>query len=155
MSGFKDAIKIVIESIESDVEGLEDSKLARQLLGYARNLKIALAAASDATASVPQQNHRALIDQARAEFAGERLQKEEVVGFAAGETLAELTGTPGDDESTPTMVSIEASMPIGAKTQINGFVYVLNVDKKLIYSEEETTKWKEQLTKQRSGKLLV
>lgn len=44
------------------------------------------------------------------------------------------------DDETGTFIEVPADMPVGAKTFISGKVYVLNKDRKLVYSKEETEK---------------
>jgi hypothetical protein len=74
------------------------------------------------------------VEQRALEEASVRLQREE-----AGSDMAYLVGGLSEGDLLP----IQPSMPVGGKTMVAGQVYVLGKDKKLHFSQEDTTRWNE------------
>lgn len=65
---------------------------------------------------------------------------EEILGERSGIEMAELVD-PELDHCT--MSPIDPKMPVGAKTLIGNRVYVLQANRSLLYSKEETEKFQE------------
>jgi len=75
----------------------------------------------------------------------------------AGE-FRELVGGPmaGDDvEATYVPVDPQDPPPVGAKSEFNGVVYVMEADLKFHYSEEETKKFQERRNPQQTSKIVL
>ncbi len=122
------AVLEVVNFMEDDVTSNTDSVVARQLLGYARMLKVAVQA-HDGAGDRPtppvmpaELQHAVMIEKARAEFRKGKQEEEE-----KDPVVAPLVGGSSDGDCIP----IDLAMPVGAKTQVNGQIYQLQADHKL------------------------
>lgn len=121
------AVEDVITYIETDADSCTDAVLGRQLLGYARMLKVAVQA-HEGTAPAQVQapvmpaelQHAVMIEKARAEFRKDKQEEREPI-------VVEMADGPLAGDCAP----ISPEMPVGAKTRISGHVYYLDGDRKL------------------------
>lgn len=128
------AVLEVVNFMEDDVTSNIDSVVARQLLGYARMLKVAVQANEGATSVqtpvMPAElQHAVMIEKARAEFRKDKQEEKEPA-------VTLLVGGNSDGDCIP----IDPAMPIGAKIQVNGQVYQLQADHKLHFVETTPAK---------------
>ncbi len=141
----RDAVADLVSQMEEDIKAHEAEAhydAAQSLRMYARLLSMALKAsegeqAPSRQALLPSQIEGEIMARAREEARAARHRKEAAEGVAnATENLVECVG----GELDGTWVPLPAEAPVGAKTGVGGGVYVLEVDRKLHYSQAETVK---------------
>lgn len=113
----KDAVKLVVQGMREDVEGVEDSKESRLVMGYIRSLEIALASASDEPKPLqpgPKPSHLLMLEQMEQQEAAAQVRRED-----RGAGFALCVG----GESDGMMVPCNAEIPKGANTIIEEDVY--------------------------------
>ena len=137
-----EAVLTIAEEMDKESRLVREVDIYRQLLdislkSFAQQLRIAVrASGSDARIIpelLPETQHALMIGEAREEF---RKAKDSVAGEETSATMmVEMEGGLGHDS----LVAIDASMPVGAKTLIANQVYVLQADHKLHLLREEST----------------
>ena len=158
LNSFRDTIMEIAEEMAKESEDLKDrpEEAFIVLRSYSRQLKVACKAAGDDPPQSssnplsmflsPQSQHRAEIDKYREEFrknkngGANEIAIEE--NFSGGD-LAEIRGGPVNSDEIPTYQRVDPSMPVGARTDIAGSVYQLQVEegkKILIYDGDATEK---------------
>jgi hypothetical protein len=136
----KDAIIMVAESMEEDAKSSElKTGLGLILKSYARELRTAVKAdereVKDSLpiafdASQAGALHRIQIEKAKEEFRSKKekqLEKESTV-------MMEIVGL---EEEEGTIVQMPAEMPVGARTNLNGNIFVKGEDNKLHYEPQK------------------
>lgn len=151
----------LIEAIKDTLQDMDDweSKITDQIpiteiktriRSYIREINIALKAGEphvlDFKSPTPgavnqgaiEEIRRALIDAEKTNLqrsAQAVIQQEQTSG-----DIVDVIGGKANPDNIPTVVSIDSRMPVGAKTILNGDVYVLGEDRKLHFCPEETKK---------------
>jgi hypothetical protein len=140
----KEAMMEIADNIDSDLKEHKENFepfFYSMFQSYARQIRTACRAAPDVdnqrpdfmkqVASLP--SHRDMIDLERAKLRAES----QKVNFQESEArLVECVGGGMDS----IMTSVPSDMPVGAKTEVQREVYVLDQDGTLKYSQEETLK---------------
>lgn len=134
----KEAVLDIADILQEEAEaraGGGEPVVVRLLLQSARMLRNAVKAAGDAPnpsilpfAASPLSQHQQMIDQARMEFR-QHQQKEE----SSEPRMLLVVGGPDDG----TYIGMDPSMPVGARTNINGQVYKLGEDGQLHCEEQK------------------
>jgi hypothetical protein len=142
-----DAVLAIVEDMEKTVQTVPVSpeKVWEIIIrSWTQQLRIAIKASAGSEKNLglgtllnPQAQHQAMIEKAREEFRGSKKRTEAEEGL--GMVMTELVGFPVMD-GVPTSIAIPPDTPFGAKTSINGMVFVYGEDRKLHFSREETEK---------------
>lgn len=168
-----EAVLELADEMEREAADLKDAEptgyMVMTLKGYAKQLRIAAKVATPPPAPAivpslsPAVQHAAAIEAARAEFKGKvnqipngSLDRAAALEEGFDGKLTELVGCPDDpNDGTPTMIQFPPDAPVGAKTALPSGVYVLQEDRKLHFSAEETAKVKSQIKAKPGSKLIL
>ena len=133
------AIIAIAEQMDGEASADMDTMMEYKFRSFARQLRNAVEASKGDQSEVPiDARTRGFMDQAVARLKDRQLgeAKESPSGFS----VAELVG--GSDEGD--LIQIDPAMPVGAKMLQPDGVYVLQQDRKLHFSREDTDRFMEQ-----------
>lgn len=126
------AVQVILENVEKreDLEQNIKSDLVSQL-------KMALIASTDEKIVTNQVDLKSVSESKKTNDSLDDLES------MIGETQIRLVELINPELNTYTMTAVDPKMPVGAKTMVDGYVYILQMNGTLLYSKEETDRYKE------------
>lgn len=146
--GLKEGVEAVVTEMEHEAK-TRHGEAQSVLQKYSHWLRTLLIVGGDAKPVerqwTPEEQHAIMVAAARREFREKRRisgsidQGLEEVRVSEGDRSVEIVGGRKEmTSSMPTFAVIDAAMPVGAKTLVDGDVYILNQDGKLHFSQKDS-----------------